>query len=99
MKFRHIILDSAQNEYESSLDWYLKRSFSAGEQFIELVEYTIELICNHPYRWRNEYKGFYELSMKKYPFSIIYTIDDKQELITIVSIYHHSRNPRKKYKK
>ena len=60
---------------------------------------TLELICNHPMRWRNEYKDFYELGLKKYPFTIIYKIDADQEVVFVTAVHHHRTSPRKKYRK
>jgi mRNA-degrading endonuclease RelE of RelBE toxin-antitoxin system len=55
------------------------------------------LICDHPTRWRNEYKEFYELGLKKYPYTIIYTVDPDQEIVFVTTVHHHKRSLRKKY--
>ncbi len=99
MAYKYILLAKAQEEYESSISWYNERSWLAADQFIEAIDNVLQLICDHPNRWSNEYKKYYELGVKKYPYSIVYTIDSELELIIISSVYHHSRNPKKKYKK
>lgn len=40
-----------------------------------------------------------ELTLKKYPFNLIYYIDEERQRVVIVSIYHHKRNPTGKYLK
>ncbi len=65
--------------------------------FIEEIDNTLELICQYPERWRNPYKNFHELSLKKYPFAIVYFIDESTRQIIVTSIYHQKRNPKKKY--
>jgi plasmid stabilization system protein ParE len=97
MLYQYTLLRSAQEEYEKSVLWYLERSEQAAEGFIEAFENACLLICAEPAMWRNEFKQYYELKLKKYPFSIIYKIDDKAHQINIYSIYHHSRNPKRKY--
>lgn len=99
MAYRYLILSEAQDEYESSVIWYNERSWLAADQFIEAVDNALGLICEHPYRWRNEYSMYYELGVKKYPFSIIYRVDEEKQLVVVTSVYHQSRNPKKKYKK
>lgn len=99
MAYRYILNESAQNEYEISLNWYVERSEKAAGNFIKAVDTTLQLICDHPYRWRNVYKNYHELGLKKYPFTIIYTIEEDQELIVVSSVYHHKRNPKKKFRK
>ena len=99
MKYTYILLAEAQEEYESAFNWYTERSITAAENFIADIDYTLELICSYPNRWRNEYDDFFELGLKKYPFSIIYLIDNAHRLVIVSSIYHHSRNPKSKYRK
>lgn len=57
-----------------SVRWYLDRSEVAATNFIMAVDTALQLICENPKRWRNRYKNYYELSLKKYPFTIIYII-------------------------
>ncbi len=99
IRYSYIFLSEAQEDYENALDWYLEKSFPAADNFISDVNNIIALITAHPKRWRNEYGHFYELGLKKYPYTIVYSIDEENGLVIIVSIYHHSRNPGKKYKR
>ncbi len=99
MSYQYILHATAQKDYEDALKWYAERSLKATEKFIRSVDESLSLICEHPVRWRNEYKYFYELGVKKFPYTIIYTIDTEQQLIIVISIYHHRRDSRKKYGK
>jgi len=99
MSYRYILYPDAQEEYESSVLWYLNRSHRAAENFVLAIENTLQLICENPTRWRNEYKNFYELGVKKFPCTIIYTIEEDQQLIFVSGIHHTKRNPKKKYRK
>ena len=99
MGYSYILLEAAQEEYESSVRWYIIRSEQSAVNFISAIDVTLESICDYPTRWRNKYKNFFELGVKKYPFTIIYTIDNQNKLIIVHSIFHHKRNPLKKYSK
>lgn len=99
MSFKYIFLSEAQDEYEQALYLYLEKSFTAAENFVSAVDDTLSTICAHPYRWRNEIEIYYELNLKKYPFTIIYVIAEEENQIIVTSIYHHKRNPGKRYKK
>lgn len=99
MLYKYIVLEKAQQEYEASLEWYAERSMLAAEKFIIAVENALLLICKYPERWRNQYKNYHELGLKKYPFTIIYTIETGKQLVVVTSVYHHKRNPKKKYRK
>ena len=99
MSHRYLLHPLAQQEYEASLKWYLERSNRAAENFSLAVEYAFNLICEHPLRWRNEYTNYYELGLKKYPFTIIYTIEENKKLVLIIAVYHQKRKPGRKYRK
>lgn len=99
MSYRYILHEAAQDDYEQALQWYLERSQQAAEKFVAAVEITLQLICDHPTRWRNEHKQFYELSVKKYPYKVIYTMETGKQLVVVTAIYHHKRNPKNRYRK
>ena len=90
---------AAANEYEEAFAWYEAKSTMAADGFIIEVQEAIEIACAHPVRYRNTYKNLRELTLKKYPFNLIYYINEPVKQIVIVSIYHHKRNPKWKYKK
>ena len=99
MAYSYIISRIAANEYEDSFDWYEKRSTLASDAFIDSVQNAIEAICQNPYRYRNTYRNLREITLKKYPYNLIYYIDEERKLIIVFSIYHHKRNPKNKYDK
>lgn len=99
MSYGYILHSYAQEDYEAALKWYMQRSIGAAEKFITEIDTALLLICFNPRRWRNRYKNFHEITLKKYPFTIIYTIDDDKQLIVVSSIYHHKRNPKTRYRK
>ena len=89
----------AAQEYEYAFDWYDKRSKDAADSFASAVQNIIDLICEHPKRYRNTHKNFREVSLKKYPFSVVYYVDTDKGVIDIISIYHHKKNPKWKFQK
>jgi plasmid stabilization system protein ParE len=99
MSYRHIYDPAALLEYKDAATWYSERSETAAFNFVKEVKETIAGISKEPLRYRNTYKKFRETSLKKFPYSVIYLIDEDNKKIIIVSVYHHKRNPRKKYRK
>ena len=73
MSYNYILHAHAQQDYEQSLKWYMERSIVAAERFVVAINNALQLICDNPTRWRKKYKNFHEISLKKYPFTIIYT--------------------------
>lgn len=99
MAYFYIISPVAASEYEDAFNWYEERSTQASEAFIISVQNAIEAICQNPYRYRNTYKSLREITLRKYPFNLIYYIDEESKIIIVFSIYHHKRNPENKYNK
>ena len=97
MIYKYSFFAQAQKDYEESLKWYLKRSEQAAVGFIDAVDFALQQICIHPLRYRNTYKHYYEIGLKKYPFVIIYSIEREEKLIVIWKIFHYKRNPKKKF--
>jgi plasmid stabilization system protein ParE len=99
MSYSYLISPVAADEYEEAFTWYEERSVIAADSFIIAVQNAITAACNDPYRYRNPYKNLRELTLKKYPFNLVYYIDDEHQAIVVISIYHHKRNPSGKYHK
>lgn len=99
MKFILIYQPIALEEFNDAVLWYGERSEAAARQFIIEVKEKLDSICKNPYSFRNTYLNFRETSLKKYPFYIVYFLDEKENKVIITSIYHHKRNPKNKYLK
>ncbi len=99
MSYAYLFDPRAAKEYEDAFEWYQQRSEVAANNMILEVEETIRAVCEDPYRYRKTHKNLHEVSLKKYPFYLIYLIDDVKKVVTIISLFHHKRNPKKKYRK
>ena len=97
MSYQYVYAPVALIEYKDAISWYNVRSKRVSENFVKAVKEKIESICEKPLRSRIAYKHFRETSLKKYPYYIIYFIDESKKKIIITSIYHHKRNPQTKY--
>ncbi len=97
MPYKYIFDPKAAGDYEKAYLWYQQRSEMAAGRLIIEVEEAIKRICADPYRYRNAYKKLRESSLKKFPYTLIFLVDDMKVLIVITSLFHHKRNPKKKY--
>ena len=99
MKYTHVFEPAAIGEYVAALEWYNERSETAAKNFIKEIKEKIKDVCSDPLRYPNTYKHFREKSLKKYPFCIVYFVDEIKHMVVIMSVYHHKRNPHKKFRK
>mgnify|MGYP001328678384 CR=1 FL=1 len=99
MNYTYIFQPLALAEYKDGVFWYKERSEKAAINFVIAINERIAKICLNPLLYRNIYEHFRETSLKKYPYCIVYFIDEDKKIIIISSVYHHKRNPKKKYRK
>jgi len=90
MTFR--VQSEADNEFAESAMWYLmeEQSPQSAERFEEEVEEAYREIQKAPYRFPARKKGLRAWPLKKFPFSILYFIEEDE--IVVASIYHHKRS-------
>lgn len=99
MKYGHTYGTVALIEYQEAVEWYKYRSLVAAENFVKVISEAIASIGKDPEKFRNVYDVFREMSLKKYPNTIVYFVDKRNRKIIITSVFHNKRDPAKKYRK
>ncbi len=99
MNYKLVFTPDALKNYTDAVNWYCERNIETANNFIIAIETKIKIICADPKRYKSNYKNFRETHLIRFPFSLIYFIDDTNKLISLTAIFHHKRNPRYKYKK
>ncbi len=97
MVYRITFRKRAAKEYIKAIAWYKERSLRASENFRKAVEEGLNKIESDPFYFRNSYKHFFETKLPKYPYGIVYFIDEESRLVVITTIFHHKRHPKRKY--
>jgi len=64
-----------------------------------LVEKKLELIAKYPEQYPKREGNFRETLVNIFPYIIVYTYYKEEQIVTVSSIFHASRNPKKKYRK
>lgn len=89
----------AYKEYYKAYEWYEERLPGLGDRFEDALERQIDLIANNPLIYANKKVGTRESNVEDFPYLIVYKIIPDKKLILITSIFHTSRNPKRKYRK
>lgn len=82
----------ARRELNEALAWYLERSQTAAEAFIQEVDRAVGVIVSAPGIWRRFEAGTRRYVLHRFPYGIIY-----REIgggIEVVAVAHHKRRPR-----
>jgi plasmid stabilization system protein ParE len=96
--YSSILSSRAQKEIAISWEWYEERQVGLGDGFVKEVIARIKDIQKNPERYPVRYKSYQEVSVPSFPFILIYRVIKKQRSVRIISVFHTSQNPQKKYK-
>ncbi|HRG47631.1 MAG TPA: type II toxin-antitoxin system RelE/ParE family toxin [Leptospiraceae bacterium] len=83
----------AENDLNEAFDWYESEQAGVGDKFLTKVIEKLNEISKKPNKYSIYYKNVRKASVKVFPFYIIYTT--KENFISIIGIWHKSRNPAK----
>ncbi|MVN20681.1 type II toxin-antitoxin system RelE/ParE family toxin [Mucilaginibacter arboris] len=98
MLYKLVVLPKADNEYYNALNWYGLQQNDLPAKFAADVEISIGSVLRNPESYQQFKRGYRQALMEKFPYFIIYSINKKEEVITIVSIFHTSRHPKQKFR-
>jgi plasmid stabilization system protein ParE len=96
LEFTIELLNKAKLELAESVDWYNKQRIGLGIEFAKAIQKKLNLIEKYPERYSKIKNSFRQVSIEKFPYCIVYFIEKLEKKIIITSIFHHSRNPKKK---
>lgn len=91
MKYSLIIRPEAENDLEQAFNWYEDKRIGLGYDFILQIDASFNFIKRNPEVNSIEYKGTRKYLVKRFPYKIIYLIDE--EKIVILAVIHGKRNP------
>jgi hypothetical protein len=95
MVFKLIILQLAELEIEEAIVFYESKKKGLGKYFFDYLKGYLKIIKNNPELFALKKPPYYrELSLKKFPFSIIYEVFEND--VIVHSIFHNHWSPLKK---
>ena len=96
MKHQLIFTDKAIGDITKAKSWYNKQQEGLGKKFADTVFKSAEEIQSAPLGYPNKYKYTREKYIKKFPYLIIYSVEEN--IIFILRVFACKKNPKKKYK-
>ena len=91
-----IITSKAIKDIEKTKNWHQKQQQDIGNKFTEYVFKCFNEIQKRPLGYPNKYRHTREMYVKKYPYLIIYSIEES--VIFILRVFPCKTNPNKKHK-
>jgi plasmid stabilization system protein ParE len=99
MAFIIKISDKAYREYYEAYEWYEEQLTGLGNRFENALERQIDIVAKNPLIYASRRLSIKESKIEEFPYLIVYKIIHVENVILITSIFHTSRNPKKKYRK
>ncbi|WP_428328577.1 type II toxin-antitoxin system RelE/ParE family toxin [Mucilaginibacter sp.] len=96
MTYSYVLRQEALEEFTDAYIWYEEQREGLGKLFSVAIYNKLIHVCNNPLHYKASYKNFHEARADKFPFLIVYTINKELEQITVLAIFHTSRNPKNK---
>ena len=91
MKFHVEISPAADFEIADSIEWYEAQENGLGRRFESTLESIVELIRRNPKKFPKVDGEVRRTIVRRFPFIILFTVTD--DIISIFSVFHTSRNP------
>ncbi len=86
--------EEAEFEIDETHNWYEFQKTGLGKVFIAYLNTELEFIKEFPQASGYIYKTLRKHVLKKYPYNIYYFYSEKDSLINVIGLIHHSRNPK-----
>ncbi len=85
------LLSLAQAELDEAFLWYEDQVVGLGYSFLEEFHHSVKLIASFPTLYEQISKDIRRCIMNRFPYGIIYGVDDNE--IIIIAVAHLKRKP------
>ena len=98
MTFRVRFGPEAQVEYDEAVEWYERRRQGVGLALVEAVTQLTDTIARWPQIGPivpgvDPSRNVHRLSVSRFPYHVVWTVLDDQELVYILAVAHDRRRP------
>lgn len=73
--------------------WYEAQKENLGFEFIKVFQSAIEKLSHYPHYASFTFDDARSMSLKRFPYEVIYRIDEEKQQVRIIAIIHQHRNP------
>jgi toxin ParE1/3/4 len=95
MDYNIIVSPRAQKEVEQAIDSYISNYDDIPNNFIKQLQKVYDILKINPF-FRIRYKNVRSLKIKKYPYSIYFSINESRNTVSVLSCFHNKRDPQKR---
>lgn len=82
----------AAQEFRHARKWYETRRTGLSDEFVAEVDRALERVTSHPDRWPVYRSRFRRVRLRRFPYSIFYSVEDGDAII-VLAVAHGRRRP------
>ena len=94
MLFTIVIEKRAIKDAQKAIDYYDEELIGLGKKFNDSLDKHITTIAKNPF-YQLRYKDYRALPIKKFPFLILFYINEPSKTVFITAIFHTKQNTKK----
>jgi len=84
----------AEAHLQKAMLWYNKQQTDLGGRFLDDLKNAFEALEINPF-YAKRYKDVRGFLLNKFPFLILYIVNEKQLSISVLAVFHTSEDPKK----
>ena len=92
-KFKIHFSQGALIDMREARTWYNLQQKGLGKRFVEDVRVTVTTIKSNPYFASVKFENIRTAACRAFPYAVHYEVDEVENLLRVVSIFHFSRRP------
>ncbi|MDP2644419.1 MAG: type II toxin-antitoxin system RelE/ParE family toxin [Desulfobacterales bacterium] len=91
MRYKVITRPEAENDLKAAFSWYEDKRLGLGYDFLLQVDAGIRFIERNPEVYSSGYKGIRKHIIKRFPYKIIYLVEEAK--VIVLAVIHGKRIP------
>ncbi len=92
-----IIKEEVYNDLTDIVNWYENQSANLGLNFLDEWENALKVVSKNPAIFQLQYKNFRHSKILRFPYLIIFEIDNAE--VIVYAVINSYRKPAKRYKR
>lgn len=92
MNYKIVIEPRAIFDIQDAVEYYDFKKDGLGLQFYDELHNTIKYLKLNPY-YQVRYKDYHGLPLRRFPYIILYYIDENSKIVYVMSVFNTFLNP------
>jgi toxin ParE2 len=88
-----ILLPQAEDDLAEAFDYYEAARPGLGSEFVTEFRHSVEKILQYPRGWQVLDDPYRRCRLHRFPYGVIYRIDEQRDEIVVVAVMHLARHP------